>query len=81
MQTGYAKIPVSFRHKQRDRSSYDFFRTVAEHAFRSAIEPPNCAVGSNGNDRVEGCVRDGAVACLALSQLINQPVMSRRTVH
>jgi hypothetical protein len=54
---------------------------VAEHVFSSAAEPLNYAVGGYGDDRVEGCVRDGAVARLALWQLMNQLVMSRRTVH
>jgi hypothetical protein len=66
-QTGRAEIPVPLGHQQRDRSSYHVLRSVAEDAFRPAVERSNYCIGRYGYDRIEGRVHNGAVALFAFS--------------
>src|SRR5215211_1223496 len=81
VQPDHAEFAISFGHKERDRLPDDLFCPVAEGALRPAVEPPDQAVRRYGHDRVEGRVQNGAVARLALSQLVTESPMGEKPTH
>src|SRR5829696_2572162 len=65
VQSGHAKLSVSFGHEKCDRPPDDLFCRVAEDAFRPTVEPPDQSLRRYGHDRVEGRVQNCTVARLA----------------
>jgi hypothetical protein len=81
VQSGHAKISVSFGHKQSDWLPNDLFCPAAEDAFRPTIKPPDYPIRCYGHDCIEGRVQNGAVASLAFSQLVAKLPMSEKSAH
>jgi len=67
MRSSLSLIFFSISLRSVTRLPDDLFCSLAEHAFRPAVEPAHYPVGRYGHDRVEGRVKHGAVARLRLS--------------